>query len=313
MACGLEPRHDPMGPPTSQSSVRRLVRQSPRGETNLSDLRSKTKDISGRMTRLVYIGGYGHSGSTLLEYLMTASPQVIACGEVVNVRGSHPGKRKCSCGKPANTCPLWGPLFHQLVKLNRRRHEDIDLALLQQVSENYSIMVDSSKTAWRGAAAPFRLRRKLREDFFLVHIVRDPRAVCWSLIKRSKRVGGRHNHVRLCVTTALGWWFANLACELFNLMFPDQSHRLRYEDMARAPQEVLTTLSGRLFTEDKWCIDAIGTSDNRHQLHGNRMRARTLSLTDVKEDTAWRKGMPATYRQLAAALSVGLRRRYGYA
>jgi hypothetical protein len=58
-------------------------------------------DISGRFTRrypqarglssrivvtkLVYIGGYGHSGSTLLEYLLAASPKVIACGEVASV------------------------------------------------------------------------------------------------------------------------------------------------------------------------------------------------------------------------------------
>ena len=32
------------------------------------------------MTKLVYIGG-GHSGSTLLEYLLAASPETVACGE----------------------------------------------------------------------------------------------------------------------------------------------------------------------------------------------------------------------------------------
>ena len=37
------------------------------------------------MTKLVYIGGYGHSGSTLLEYLLAASAEVIACGEVASV------------------------------------------------------------------------------------------------------------------------------------------------------------------------------------------------------------------------------------
>jgi hypothetical protein len=37
------------------------------------------------VTKLVYIGGYGHSGSTLLEYLLAASPKVVACGEVASV------------------------------------------------------------------------------------------------------------------------------------------------------------------------------------------------------------------------------------
>jgi hypothetical protein len=39
------------------------------------------------MPQLVYIGGYGRSGSTLLETLMAASPDVIACGETVGVLG----------------------------------------------------------------------------------------------------------------------------------------------------------------------------------------------------------------------------------
>ena len=113
------------------------------------------------MTKLVYIGGYGHSGSTLLEYLMTACPEVIACGEVVNSRRDQARMRKCSCGKLAKECPVWGTLFDQSLKLDRWRHEALDLALLQQISDSHSIMVDSSKTARRDAAAPFRLRHTL--------------------------------------------------------------------------------------------------------------------------------------------------------
>ena len=39
-------------------------------------LHPSLKNSSARteMTKLVYIGGYGHSGSTLLEYLLAASP-----------------------------------------------------------------------------------------------------------------------------------------------------------------------------------------------------------------------------------------------
>ena len=53
------------------------------------------------MSKLVYIGGYGHSGSTLLEYLLAASPEVIACGEVASVLREGGRKAKCTCGEPA--------------------------------------------------------------------------------------------------------------------------------------------------------------------------------------------------------------------
>jgi hypothetical protein len=264
------------------------------------------------MTRLVYIGGYGHSGSTLLEYLMTASPEVIACGEVVSVRRDWKKNRKCSCGRAAESCPVWGPLFNQSVKVDRRSHEDLVLALLQQIANDHAIMVDSSKTAWTHAAAPFKLRRKLGQDLLLVHIVRDPRAVCWSMIKRGKRVGERRNPALLCVATAFGWAFANLACELFGWMYPAQYHRVRYEDLVRSCREVLDSLFRKLPGEKALCFEPMGTNDSRHQLFGNRIRSQQLSLAAIKEDGAWRTKMPSRYRRLVRLFSWGLRKRYEY-
>ena len=60
------------------------------------------------MTKLVYIGGYGHSGSTLLEYLLAASPEVIACGEVASVLRERGRKAKCTCRRDIKDCPVWG-------------------------------------------------------------------------------------------------------------------------------------------------------------------------------------------------------------
>jgi len=57
--------------------------------------------------RLIYIGGYGHSGSTLLEYLLAASPEVVACGE--GVTQWKPGDRICGLthgGGYAEYCAL---------------------------------------------------------------------------------------------------------------------------------------------------------------------------------------------------------------
>jgi hypothetical protein len=50
-----------------------------------------------QVTKHVYIGGYGHSGSTPLEYLLAASPEVIACGEVASVLRERGRKAKCTC------------------------------------------------------------------------------------------------------------------------------------------------------------------------------------------------------------------------
>jgi hypothetical protein len=109
----------------------------------------------------------------------------------------------------------------------------------------------------------------------------------------------------------VGWMFANIACEAFGLLHPKQYVRLRYEDLVRAPQTVLGPIFGRVALEPS-SLDALAVNDNRHQLHGNRMRFEPLSLADLKEDVAWKTEMPRTYCRLASALSWPFSTRYGY-
>ena len=198
------------------------------------------------MAKLVYIGGYGHSGSTLLEYLMTGCPEVIACGEVVNARLEQTSARTCSCNRLSDDCPVWRFISDPALPVGSWSHEDLDMKLLEQVGSDYDVVVDSSKTAWRASATPFKLRRRLERDFHLVHVVRDPRAVCWSLLKREKRVGRQSNDTLLCAETTLGWNFANLACELFRWRHPEQYCRIRYEDLVRDPRATITALMRRV-------------------------------------------------------------------
>ena len=111
------------------------------------------------MTKLVYIGGYGHSGSTLLEYLLAASPKVVACGEVASVLRERGRKGKCTCGRQVTLCPVWGSLLASTEALDGMTHERLARALVAQDGGAHAVLVDSSKTAWRSAAVPFRLAR----------------------------------------------------------------------------------------------------------------------------------------------------------
>jgi hypothetical protein len=94
-------------------------------------------------------------------------------------------------------------------------------------------------------------------------------------------------------------------------LHPKHYVRLRYEDFVRAPQAVLGPIFSRVALEPS-TLDRLAASDNRHQLHGNRMRRELLSLANLKEDVAWKTEMPRTYRRLVVALSWPLIARYGY-
>src|SRR5665648_533912 len=178
------------------------------------------------MTKLVYIGGYGHSGTTLLEYMLSASPLVLSCGEVVTHLKQNQDKI-CSCGNSIAQCPVWYPFYPNSDHLRMLSHVDLTVALLNN-AKGYSAVVDSSKTAWSSFLAPFRMHRVLGHDLLLVHVVRDPRAVCWSTMRKLR---GLARAIR-CLRTVLGWIYANLSCELFGKIRPTRYVRVSYEDLA---------------------------------------------------------------------------------
>lgn len=270
------------------------------------------------MTRVIYIGGYGHSGSTLLEYLMSRSPAVLACGEAVSSlrkRAANEDEKECTCGRMASDCPVWG-LLYDPDRLPPRTHAQLLRQLVEDSGGRHAAIVDSSKTAWGSLSAPFRLRREFGAEFALVHLMRDPTAVCWSVLKqkyrRAERQGRRVRYQTLrCGWVVLSWGFSNLACELFGLVHPKQYLRLRYEDLARSPDGRLQALFARFLPELRWSAEA-GVADNRHQLQGNRIRFQEIAIEDVREDLSWKTEMPPKYSRVVRPLSYLLRLRYGY-
>src|SRR4051794_38468775 len=61
---------------------------------------------------IVYIGGTGRSGSTLLARLLSGVPGVVAVGELRYVldRGMTQD-HLCGCGRPFRACPFWHDVF----------------------------------------------------------------------------------------------------------------------------------------------------------------------------------------------------------
>jgi hypothetical protein len=266
------------------------------------------------MAKLVYIGGFGRSGSTLLEYLLTCDPNLVACGEVARHVRRFRTQKACTCGRPAKECPVWGPFQLGRKTSHGLDHQALTLAMFKQVSTKFNIMVDSSKTAWGSSFMPFRFRGSLGPNFLLVHLVRDPRAVCWSTIRSLDRVNENvkpTSPLVRCLRTAIGWTAANLACEIFGLLHPQNYVRVRYEDLVQIPRQVIEQIFGKLSSQCQLALEKPRTEANRHQLYGNVVRFKPLSLSTLKEETAWKSAMPRAYRQLAA-LTWPLAVQYGY-
>jgi hypothetical protein len=66
--------------------------------------------------QIIYIAGYGRSGSTLLERVLAAHARVEGLGEVEHLtRARDLHSASCGCGRPLADCELWGPVISALV------------------------------------------------------------------------------------------------------------------------------------------------------------------------------------------------------
>ena len=264
---------------------------------------------------LLYIGGYGRSGSTLLARILAEDERVVDLGEVVRTLPMvRKAGRLCTCGRMIRKCPAWRPVARRVGKAARRGvDEAIHAAALTALAETerWPIIVDASKTARHLRHRPAALKRRLAMKVTLLHLIRDPRAVLWSTLRHAMDERGRVSPARMAVATlrtAAGWTLANLACEGFGRRHRESYVRIRYDEALRdgvpAPLARFIPpgpLDGRRLA---------GRFDNRHAPAGSGV-GREDSVT-VAIDEAWRQNLPSSIAGLTVLLCLPLVLRYGF-
>jgi hypothetical protein len=165
--------------------------------------------------RVIYLGGLGRSGSTLLERLLGELTGVCASGEIVHLwqRGVA-GNERCGCGLEFSACDFWKQVGKEafggwdkidtdrigrlkgavdrtrmIPRLSRRSGGSRFGSDLTEYSGYYlrvyraladvsgcDALVDSSKHA----SLAFCLSRRQEIDLRVIHVVRDSRAVAYS-------------------------------------------------------------------------------------------------------------------------------------
>jgi Sulfotransferase family len=234
----------------------------------------------GNDLRVVYVGGLGRSGSTLLEQLLAGLPGTCAAGEVVHLwqRGIATGEL-CGCGQPFGRCDFWSQVgrvafggWHRVSldrlaelrdSVDRTRHipvlagprlparmtaslaeyGDYYLRVYQAIAEvsGRATIIDSSKHA----SLAFCLRRIPGIDLRVIHLVRDSRAVAFSWASRVARPeGGAASYMTTWspASTAAHWNAQNGALQVLARR-GTRVHRVRYEDLAEFPAPTIRKLA----------------------------------------------------------------------
>lgn len=304
----------------------------------------------GHMPDVVYVVGAGHSGSTLLDILLSQHPSIEGVGELVNLYRAKAAGEYCACGVPVAACGFWTdverewvarvgrPAAREFSSLQRRFERLRSWPRLVRESRGASLafreyawsvealftairsvsgrplVMDSSK--YPSQALALSLVDQL--DLRVLHLVRDVRAVAWSL-RRTRRKdlrGGvpRDQRPRPVARAAAFWVVTNLLAEdVCRRLGPERSMRVRYEDLMTQPAVTVRAI-GALVAVDLSGVGeafAAGTAvAPRHTVAGNRLRM--APGVRLEPDIEWRGRMLTSQRWTAWLIAGGLMRRYGY-
>jgi hypothetical protein len=241
-------------------------------------VRPGIRDIDGRQ-RVVFIGGLGRSGSTLLALLLNMLPGFVSVGELRYVWLYLHEDLLCSCGDPFRQCGFWQAvgdhafggwdridvekMMRDLARVDRHRYmpwlanpglsRSFDDRLRTygsaiariydaiRLASGCDVVVDSTKEP------PFAfVVRGIRElDLRVVHLVRESRGVAYSWMKWKRRPEVRDRAAYMDrygpVSTSLRWLDCNLL--MHNLVREKASGLLvKYEDLVERPRDVVAAV-----------------------------------------------------------------------
>lgn len=246
--------------------------------------------ISDTAARVVYIGGYSRSGSTLLLRLLAEQPDFAAVGELFDIwERSYLQNQLCGCGYGFRECPFWtdvtmdafgcAPCAVEATQLNETRarvqgHSRIPLLWLpvlrsarfqRRLSDYASTLAQIYQSVHKVAGSAFVvdsskvpqyawvLADSAELELHVVHLVRDSRATAFSWQRQRLRpeITSTPTYMaRHSVLRSAAEW------SLFNYLLRSRRKAfasytvLRYEDLVADPRRALRQV-----------LDAVGIPD----------------------------------------------------
>ena len=236
-------------------------------------------DAAGQRVKVLYIGGCGRSGSTLLDRMLGQVPGVCSLGELTHLWKALLDNAECGCGAAVHDCPFWhavgqrafggwervdvARIRHLQRAVQRQRYVPFmmapalwppyraklaryarvlgDLYRGVQEASGAALIVDSTKH-YSGA---FLLGHVGGLDLQVAHLVRDSRGVAYSWTKTVARPEAIHKGAPMNRyspgRSACRWLGYNAGFEVLARR-GIRSTLVRYEDLVRSPRIELERL-----------------------------------------------------------------------
>lgn len=298
--------------------------------------------------KVLFIAGFERSGSTIINRVLGQIHGFIAWGELRDI-WEH-GKienRTCTCGASFNNCKAWSQILdeefentlgitaHQMLQLKKETREAVLLKSLSpfgkfvvsnapikylqglenlyraiQTTTNSRVIVDSTKASWYG----YILGQLPSIDLHTLHIVRDPRGVCYSLQKRKAR-GEPECQWYNPLHASLTWNIKNLGIERLLNLGSKRYLRMRYEDFMMFPEASVKSMLN-LVDEPQAKLPFVNPSTVQmgldHIITGSPSSRSDTGEVQLRADDKWKQKLTSLDKSVITHITLPLLKKYGY-
>jgi hypothetical protein len=300
---------------------------------------------------VIYIMGYGRSGSTILDILLNQHSDVVSVGALGTVYQWLLRNERCACSAPVRECAFWNEVCgRQLQNIEEEAPNAERLQTAVESLASYPAMalglksrallrpyvgqleelvqtiasvsgkryvVDSSKSARHYAGRALALSRHTRFNVKVIHLVRDGRGVCWSTMRGAASPEARRPSKRQSASywrALMSWMAANYLALLTTWMLPkDAVLKVRYEDLCESPAMELARVGDFVGLDMCRVIEMIEAREELQVGHNvGGNRVRFADRLRFKPDREWQRKLPWTYRRVFVLAAWPLTALLGY-
>jgi hypothetical protein len=307
--------------------------------------------MSDRTTpKVLFIGGYGRSGSTLLDRVVGGTDGFFSAGELRHIwQEGYVENRLCGCRVPFQECPFWAEVsavafdrfggldiqrllevkdrvdrYHRVVQLAAdvampARQRDLRWygahlrALYEAIGavSGADVIIDSSKDVSHG----YVLRTiEPPIDLHVLHLVRDSRAVAWSWRRKKHNPGSGRDMDQYGLVRTSTEWVAINALSAGHRRLGVPYLRVHYEQLVSEPAATVGEILAFVGEGHRAIpVDEEGRVELTvgHTVAGNPNRF-TDGPVAIRADDEWRDRMPRRDRAVVSALTLPVLAGYGF-
>lgn len=238
------------------------------------------------MNKIVFIAGLGHSGSTLIDLVLSNHTSIIGFGQIYTVynelKNNNINKNRfCSCGKSITDCDYWS----RIISINDQSdisyqsfYESIFNTIHREFKKD-TYLLDSSKSL----ESLEKILTIPNISLKVLHINKDVRNWCISNIELHKR---KYNKNTSAFKTFLVWYNSNRKFQKYFSINNLQYLNVGYDDFCLNTKKVLGNICEFLEIDYQDGLGNIPKSKS-HVVSGNRMRYEPSKNKEILYDNRW--------------------------